>query len=194
MLKMLLKLAVMIIVLSAPHFTAKYGRKIKSFCVGFCIAEAVSGLCGRCAWTYSVVFGELFGFIMLAVTAAGAIGLFYLLSGENGSMLLNALYILFSSAGTEYLSGDTPIIKTISEGVRLGCVGMSERKIKHAVLMAVCAFAGQLWCMTGTQIPASFSAISCCALLCAGIKSIDADMLKYACCIGAVSACLLAYL
>lgn len=189
--KAVLKIIAMCAVWSVPYLIPKKKEQTDSFCAGFCVAEALAVLCGRCAWMYSVVFGELLGFIMLAVTILGAVCLFELLSGAHSNLLLMSLYVFFSSAENEYLPLDTPIINALAKGVRLGGAGMSDAGGKRTAVMLAFAVAGSFVSLCGTQMPSAFAAVSCCALLCRGMKGISAD--RY-CCMGAAVACLLSYL
>ena len=191
MAKALLKIIVMCAVWGIPRIVPKKKEQIDSFCAGFCTAEALAVLCGRCAWMYSVVFGELFGFVMLSVTVLGAVCLFNLLSGANSNLLLTSIYVFFSSAESEYQPLDTPIINAMAKGVRLGGSGMSDSGGKRTAVLLVFAAAGCFVSVYGNGMPSAFGAISCCALLCRGMKNISSDR---HCCIGAAVACLLSYL
>ncbi len=139
---------------------------------------------------YSVVFGELFGFIMLAVTVAGALALFGLLSGERSGVLLVAVYMFFSSAENEYTYADTPIINTAVQTLRMGAAGMGEAMGRKTVILLVSMLAGGIVSLSGTSLPAALGAISCCALLYNGVRNIYSDL---PCLIGAAAACILAY-
>ncbi len=165
-------------------------EKIKSFCAGFCFAEAVTGLCGRCSWMYSVVFGERLGFVMLAATAVGALLLFELLSGEHSSSMLTALYIFFSSAESEYISAGAPIINLTVQGLRTGAVGLNEAISRRWMLPLAAAIAGNAASLMNTRLPAAFAAISCCALLHCAVKNFVPERSSL---LGAALACLLAY-
>ncbi len=174
-----------------PRLMRLEKEKTESFCAGFCIAEAISRLCGRCAWTYSVVFGEIMGFVMLSITTLGALLLFGLLSGRHSGLLLTSLYIFFSSADSEYIAYEKPIINASAEGVRLGCTGLRDAEGKKTVLLLLCAAAGNIAGIFSTRMPAAFSVIASCGLLSRGMKEISSDR----CCVmGAAAACVLAYL
>ncbi len=191
----MLNAAVKIVIMGAmwcvPRLIPEKEEHLKRFCAGFCIAEALSVLCGRCAWTYSVVFGECIGFFMLTVTVLGAVCLFELLSGCHSKLLLTALYVFFSSAENEYISADASIISSSAEGLSLGFVGMNDSHGKKKAVLIAFATIGNLISLFGSPMPSAFAAISCCALLCRGMKDIAAD--KY-CCLGTTAACLLSYL
>lgn len=188
MLHIPVRIIMMCIVWAAAYIPKR--EKTESFCAGFCVAEAITGLCGRCSWMYSVVFGEYLGFVMLTVTVAGAMVLFGFLS-EKGGTLLSAIYIFFSSAELEYVSAEVPIINTAAKGIRLGCVGAGGKSWGGMAAMLVSAVSGSLLTFCGTKIPVAFSAISCCALLTKGIKNISCG--KW-CCVGSAAAVVLAYL
>ncbi len=176
--------------ITGGRMNKKCENLIRSFWAGFCMAEGIAGLCGRCTWMYSVVFGELFGFVMLAVTVVGGTALFSLLSG-TGSLLLTSFYIFFFSAESEYQLMETPIISAAAKGMRTGLAGLNDTAGKKLPILLASSAAGNLLSMSDTQLPAAFAAISCCALLAAGIKNVSADRW---CAAGAVTACLLAYL
>ena len=187
----ILRFAIMCGVWIIPYAMPKREEKIKNLCAGFCTARAAAQLCGRCAWTYSVVFGELPGMLMLAVTAAGSIALFEMLSGERSDLILASVYTFFSAAESEYTAHDGSIINEAAEGVRMGLAGISEAGGKRTLLLCAMAAAGTAAGCFGAEMPAAFSAISCCALLVKGIRNISADRW---CIVGASAACILSYL
>lgn len=191
MLNAVVKTVIMCAVWYTSHLMPSKAEQLRHLCAGFCVAEALSVLSGRCAWMYSVVFGEYMGFLMLTVTVFGAVCLFELLSGSHSRLLLTTLYVFFSSAESEYISSDTPIISALADGVSHGIVGINDSRGKGFALLLAFAAIGNFANLSGAQMPSAFAAISCCALLCRGMKDIAAD--RY-CCFGAVVACLLSYL
>lgn len=187
----IIKTAVIALLWRLPYYLPiKKEEKIKSFCAGFCMAEAISVLCIECTWMYSVVFGEAIGFFILSATVAGSLLLFSLLSGKNGGVLLTAVYMFFSSAESEYDPTSAPIINIAAHTLRMGAAGADEATGKRAVILLFSAFAGGVISLAENQLPAAFGAISCCALLCNGIRNISHSP---SCLIGAAAACLLAY-
>ncbi len=186
----MLKTAAISVVWLLGRFFNVNNDTIKGFFAGFCMAEALTVLCGRCSWIYSVVFGELPGFLMLAVTIAGSLLLFSFFSGEKSGVVLTGLYIFFSSIENEYNAVQTPIINTTAHALRLGAAGINEAKGKRISILIVLNVAGGLLSLSNQQMPAAFAAISCCALLYNAAKNISSEP----CCLtGAAVACLLAY-
>ncbi len=179
------------LILYLPRLMRLKRETAESFCAGFCMAEAISGLCGRCAWTYSVVFGEMMGLVMLSITTLGALLLFELLSGRHSGLLLTSLYIFFSSADSEYIAYEKPIINASAQGIRMGCAGLKEAEGRKTVLLLLCAAAGNIAGTFSARMPAAFSVIAACGLLSKAIKDISSD--RY-CMIGAAAACVLVYL
>lgn len=186
----IIKTAVSALLWRLPHYLPIKEEKIKSFRAGFCMAEAIAVLCTECAWMYSVVFGEITGFLMLTLTVAGSLLLFCLLSGKTSSVLLTALYLFFSSEKSEYNPAPESIINTSAGILRIGIAGVNEAKGKRWIILCLSVLAGGMLSISDASLPTAFRAIACSALLYGASRNISCEM---PCIAGCACACILAY-